>query len=236
MSSPVDTVSVALGDRAYDISIGAGLLGTAAGIIRPWVTARGLGTAGGTALIVTDEHVQQHATTVEQSLAADGWRVATAVLPAGEQTKRLEVIAGLYDRLVQLQADRRPLIVAVGGGVIGDAAGFLAATYARGLSFLQVPTTLLADVDSSVGGKVGINHPQAKNLIGAFHQPIGVLIDTDALTTLPHREFVSGLADPRCRVLCVSGVTRGGDRRPRAGCTAEGDRSELPAEGRCCRT
>ncbi|MCA9428749.1 MAG: 3-dehydroquinate synthase, partial [Candidatus Omnitrophica bacterium] len=104
-------------------------------------------------------------------------------------------IAGAYDRLVDLPADRRTVVIAVGGGVVGDAAGFMAATFARGIPFVQVPTTLLADVDSSVGGKVGINHPRAKNLIGAFHQPLGVLIDTDVLKSLPDRDYRSGWAE-----------------------------------------
>src|SRR5262249_4424206 len=107
----------------------------------------------------------------------------------------LGVASGLYDRLVELLADRRTLIVAVGGGVVGDLAGFVAATYNRGLPLLMVPTTLLAMVDSSVGGKVGVNHPKGKNLIGAFHQPVGVWIDTATLATLPDREYRSGLAE-----------------------------------------
>jgi 3-dehydroquinate synthase len=101
----------------------------------------------------------------------------------------------LYDQLVDMAADRRTIVVAIGGGVTGDLAGFVAATYARGLRFVQVPTTLLSMVDSSVGGKTGINHPRGKNLIGAFHQPIGVLIDLTTLTTLPDREYRSGLAE-----------------------------------------
>ena len=117
------------------------------------------------------------------------------MLPPGEAQKALAVAARLYDRLADLNADRKTLVVAVGGGVIGDLAGFVAATFNRGLPLLMVPTTLLAMVDSSVGGKVGVNHPRAKNLIGAFHQPVGVWIDTAALDTLPGREYRSGLAE-----------------------------------------
>ena len=116
-------------------------------------------------------------------------------LPAGESTKSLACAARLYDELVRRKADRHTLIVALGGGVIGDLAGFVAATYARGLPLIMVPTTLLAQVDSSVGGKVGINHPDAKNIIGAFHQPVGVWIDTETLRTLPVRELRCGLAE-----------------------------------------
>jgi 3-dehydroquinate synthase len=121
--------------------------------------------------------------------------VGRAVLLPGENQKSLEQARALYDLLVEAHADRNTLVVAVGGGVIGDLAGFVAATYARGLPWLVVPTTLLAMVDSSVGGKVGVNHPQAKNLIGAFHQPAGVWIDTGTLSTLPEREYRSGLAE-----------------------------------------
>lgn len=193
MSLPTEIVTVQLGDRAYDIVIGSGLLTETATRIEPWLKRRGV--RGSLAVVVTDVNAAQHAQAVVRSLSEGGWRVEQVTLPAGEPTKCREVIDTLYDRLVDWQADRRTLIAAVGGGVIGDAAGFLAATYARGLPFLQVPTTLLADVDSSVGGKVGINHPRAKNMIGAFHQPSGVLIDTDTLATLPEREFCAGLAE-----------------------------------------
>src|SRR6185437_15885908 len=110
-------------------------------------------------------------------------------------TKSLASAAALYDELAEMRADRKSLVVAVGGGVMGDLAGFAASTWNRGLPLLMVPTTLLAMVDSSVGGKVGINHPRGKNLIGAFHQPIGVWIDTSFLNTLPDREYRSGLAE-----------------------------------------
>src|SRR5207245_7120525 len=112
-----------------------------------------------------------------------------------EATNCLESASRLDDRLVQLRADRKTLVVAVGGGLMCDLAGFVAATYNRGLPLLMVPTTLLAMVDSSVGGKVGVNHPRGKNLIGAFHQPVGVWIDTTTLSTLPDREYRSGLAE-----------------------------------------
>jgi 3-dehydroquinate synthase len=132
---------------------------------------------------------------VAAALARAGFRVAEAVLPPGEERKCQAAAGGLYDRLVECGADRKTVVVAVGGGVVGDLAGFVAATFNRGLDLLMVPTTLLAMVDSSVGGKVGINHPRGKNLIGAFHQPAGVWIDTAFLDTLPDREYRSGLAE-----------------------------------------
>ncbi|MCX7394798.1 MAG: 3-dehydroquinate synthase [Planctomycetales bacterium] len=150
----------------------------------------------GTALIVTDSNVATtYAATVKQSLVDCGWICETAVFPAGESSKSFDVVSGIYDQLIGMNADRRTLIVAVGGGVVGDAAGFVAATYTRGLPFAQVPTSLLAAVDSSVGGKTGINHPLAKNMIGAFYQPIGVFIDTAVFETLSDREYRSGLAE-----------------------------------------
>jgi 3-dehydroquinate synthase len=182
------TVRVNLAERSYDIAVTSG---DPAGL-GPFARQRARGTR---AFIVTDEHVAGHANLVARSLAEAGFHTDTAVLPAGEAQKSLAVVSGLYDRLAEVHADRTTLVVAVGGGVIGDLAGFAAATFARGLPLLMVPTTLLAMVDSSVGGKVGVNHPRAKNLIGAFHQPIGVWIDTDMLATLPDREYRSGLAE-----------------------------------------
>jgi 3-dehydroquinate synthase len=152
-------------------------------------------SAGSSALVVTDENVVRHAEKVNQALRQSGFKTGMAVRPAGEAQKSLVVAAALYDALIDLPADRKTLVVAVGGGVVGDLAGFVAATYARGLDLLMVPTTLLAMVDSSVGGKVAVNHPRAKNLIGCFHQPRGVWIDTASLSTLPEREFRSGLAE-----------------------------------------
>ncbi len=184
----VDTIRVELGPRSYDIAI---TTGDPTGI-GPFARQR---AGGSLALIVTDEHVRPHAETVAGAMTNAGFRTGMAVLPAGEATKSLATTSQLYDQLAELRADRKTLVVAVGGGVIGDVAGFAAATFNRGLPFLQVPTTLLAMVDSSVGGKVGVNHPKAKNLIGAFHQPVGVWIDTATLDTMPPREFQSGLAE-----------------------------------------
>jgi 3-dehydroquinate synthase len=179
------TVRVNLGLRSYDIVVAGDNLGA-------FVRAR---SAANTALVVCDEHVSEHADHAADALASAGVRPLIAVLPSGECQKCLSMAAHLYDRLAEVEADRQTLVVAVGGGVIGDLAGFVAATYARGLPLLMVPTTLLAMVDSSVGGKVGVNHPRAKNLIGAFHQPVGVWIDPGALSTLPDREYRSGLAE-----------------------------------------
>jgi 3-dehydroquinate synthase len=191
------TVQVALADRSYEIVISSGRLSDSAAAMERWCVRREINAgAGRSALLVTDENVRDsHAQTVRQALTSVGWRCDVVSLPAGETTKSMEQAARLWDRLIDLQADRNTIVIAVGGGVIGDLAGFAAATYARGVPFVQIPTTLLAQVDSSVGGKVGINHPRAKNMIGAFHQPLGVYIDTTLLDTLPVREYRAGLAE-----------------------------------------
>jgi 3-dehydroquinate synthase len=182
------TVTVHLAERSYDIRITSD---DPAGV-GPFVRERVRDTR---AFVVSDNNVVAHARTVGQALAAAGFQVALAELLPGEAQKSLATAAFLYDRLLDLNADRRTLVTAVGGGVIGDLAGFVAATFARGLPLLMVPTTLLAMVDSAVGGKVAVNHPRAKNLIGTFHQPVGVWIDTAVLATLPPREYRSGLAE-----------------------------------------
>jgi len=195
-SSNTETVHVNLAERSYDIRIASRCLGAIGVSANEWYEQKFSGSADRrTALVVTDRNVAQHATVVRDSLTESGWTAELVELEPGEPTKSLSVIAGLYDRMVEMQADRKTAVVAVGGGVIGDAAGFLAATYGRGVPFIQVPTSLLADVDSSVGGKVGVNHSAAKNLIGSFYQPLGVFIDTAVLDTLPDRDYRSGLAE-----------------------------------------
>jgi 3-dehydroquinate synthase len=184
----MQTVSVNLAERSYDIVITSD---DTAGV-GPFARTRAQASL---AFLVGDEHVRPHAQATEAALTKVGFRTHLSLLPSGETQKSLTVASQLYDRLADLRADRKTLVVAVGGGVIGDLAGFVAATFNRGLPLLMVPTTLLAMVDSSVGGKVGINHPKAKNLIGAFHQPVGVWIDTATLATLPEREYRSGLAE-----------------------------------------
>jgi 3-dehydroquinate synthase len=181
-------VRVNLGERSYDIAV---VTAVPAGL-GPFARQRARGSR---AFVVTDGHVFAHAQAAVASLEPAGFGCELVILQPGENEKSLTTASRLYDVLAQRQADRKTLVVAIGGGVIGDLAGFVAATYARGLPLLMVPTTLLAMVDSSVGGKVGVNHPKAKNLIGAFHQPIGVWIDTATLQTLPDREYRSGLAE-----------------------------------------
>jgi 3-dehydroquinate synthase len=189
VSQPATSVHVNLGDRSYDIAIGSGLLREAG----PFALTLGHVSQ---AIIITDDNVRTpHAETVAASLADLGVDVDTLVIPAGEESKSISAAYELWQEMLASGIDRKSWVVAVGGGVIGDLAGFIAATFARGLRFLQIPTTLLADVDSSVGGKVGINLPGAKNMVGAFWQPVGVVIDTDALTTLPEREYRSGMAE-----------------------------------------
>jgi 3-dehydroquinate synthase len=165
----------------------------------PWAASALAATWAGRgcrrALVVADANVLGHARPLADALAAAGIEPETATIPPGEASKSPTRAGALYDRLIDLRADRHTAILAVGGGVTGDLAGFVAATYARGLPLLMAPTTLLAQVDSSVGGKVGVNHPKAKNIIGAFHQPVGVWIDTATLATLPPRELRCGLAE-----------------------------------------
>ena len=185
--SSIQQVTVELGDRSYTIRIGDQILAQAADLMP---------NDSRTFLIVTDENVRSpHADVVLNALQDRGLQGQLASVAAGEKSKSMATLSGLYDRLADQSANRRTVVVAVGGGVVGDLAGFLAATWARGLPFIQVPTTLLAMVDSSVGGKTGINHPKGKNLIGAFHQPQGVIADTATLSTLPDREYRSGLAE-----------------------------------------
>lgn len=182
-------IHVALGQRSYDIAIGTGNLPT----LGRFVTDRSQVTH---AIVITDTNVKQpYAETCVASLAETGARVDLLVISAGEASKTVETAQRLWLEFCRVGADRKSVVVAVGGGVIGDLAGFAAAAFARGLTFVQVPTTLLAHVDSSVGGKVGVNLPVAKNMVGAFWQPLGVLIDTDALATLPVREYCAGLAE-----------------------------------------
>ncbi len=187
--SEVTTVHVSLAERSYDIQIGSGNLAAAGSA----VTGLGKRTH---AVVITDTNVEQpHATRCAENLAETIDNVDLLVVEAGESSKCIEMADRLWQEMLGLGADRKTVVVAVGGGVVGDLAGFIAATFARGVAFFQVPTTLLAQVDSSVGGKVGVNLPHAKNMVGAFWQPLGVLIDTDVLKTLPPREYRAGLAE-----------------------------------------
>jgi 3-dehydroquinate synthase len=185
----VRTVNVPLGDRAYDVLIGPGLVARAGALI-----GERLGPAR--CAIVTDRNVAGfHLGALEAALGADGRLVGSIVLPPGESTKSFRELEPLCQRLLETGLERGDLVVALGGGVIGDLAGFAAAILRRGVRFVQIPTSLLAQVDSSVGGKTGIDTPQGKNLIGAFHQPGLVLADTDVLGTLPERELRAGYAE-----------------------------------------
>jgi len=179
-------IDLKLGRRGYPILIGPGLLGSPA-VLGAHATALKL-------LVVTDEVVAPlWLPRLEQGLA--GRAFAKCVLPGGEEQKTLGNVAAIIDALVAARLHRDGMVLALGGGVIGDIAGFAAASYQRGIAFVQLPTTLLAQVDSAVGGKTGVNHPGGKNLIGAFHQPSAVITDTDTLATLPDRELRAGYAE-----------------------------------------
>lgn len=184
-------VPVSLGDRSYAIRVVSDRFEQFAPFFAECLQGRSCRFA----LIVTDSHLEETAKRYEQAIRLLGVSTALAVVPSGESSKGLEQLSRLLDQLVDHRADRQSCVVAVGGGVIGDLAGFAAASYARGIALMMVPTSLLAQVDSSVGGKTGVNHPRAKNIIGAFHQPRGVWIDTAHLQTLPPREVRCGLAE-----------------------------------------
>ncbi len=183
------TITVDLHQRSYPIVIGAELLASLGERLRAMQVSR-------TVAIVTNPIVRQlYADTVMAGLTAAGFTATIIEIPAGEEHKNFAWLTFLYDRLLEARLDRNSAIVALGGGVIGDLTGFAAATFLRGVPYVQMPTTLLAQVDSSVGGKTGVNHPQGKNLVGAFYQPRLVLIDTETLHSLPRREFIAGLAE-----------------------------------------
>ncbi|MGH7059766.1 MAG: 3-dehydroquinate synthase [Stellaceae bacterium] len=189
MTNGTERLRVALGERAYDIVVGPGLIASAGSEILPLMRRRH-------AVVVTDETVARHwLAPLRDSLAAAGIAQHTVVLPPGEETKDLAHFGHLAEEILGCGIERGSMLVALGGGVVGDLTGFAAATLLRGIDFMQVPTTLLAQVDSSVGGKTGINTPHGKNLIGAFYQPRLVLADTGALATLPRRELLAGYAE-----------------------------------------
>ena len=182
-------IPVKLGSRSYRIVVDPGILGRVGGELK------GLGVGGKVALFSDPGILARIGGPVRESLGAAGFDVTVVELPAGEAAKSVEVASRGWDALLAAGLDRGSTVVALGGGAVGDLAGFVAATYMRGVNFVQLPTTLLAQVDASIGGKTAIDHPRAKNLVGAFHQPRLVLVDPAALTTLPDREFRSGLAE-----------------------------------------
>lgn len=181
----METITVPLGSRSYDIVIGHGLLGNVA----QHITQKRV-------CIITDKNVAKyHLAALEKALRGAGTEVHNIVLPAGEKTKSFKFLQQVIDSVLNLSIERGFTLIALGGGVIGDLTGFAASCILRGIDFIQIPTTLLSMVDSSVGGKTGINTAQGKNLVGAFYQPRKVLMDLDLLTTLPKREFISGYAE-----------------------------------------
>ena len=183
------TISVGLGERAYDVMVGEDLLDGAGRLIAPFQTR-------GRTAVVSDQTVWAlHGARLTAALSAAGIEALPVIVAPGEQSKSFEGLADVSDRLLALELDRGDLITAFGGGVVGDLAGFAAAIYKRGIDFVQIPTTLLAQVDSSVGGKTAIDTPRGKNLVGAFHQPRLVLADLGVLATLPPREMRAGYAE-----------------------------------------
>ena len=182
------TVKIDLGARSYEVRIGRDILGRAEEIL-PWIE-------GAQACIVTDQIVaERYLAPLRAALADGGKEVTECVLPGGERDKTLSGVSRIFETMLRARCERGVSVIALGGGVVGDMAGFAAACYQRGAAFIQAPTTLLAQVDSSVGGKTGVNHELGKNMIGAFHQPRRVLADTATLDTLDKRQFSAGMAE-----------------------------------------
>ena len=180
------TVIIDLGERSYDIRIASGILGNSSELL-PWI-------GGNQVVVITNEIVAPlYLDVLKKSLKEK--EVVDLILGDGESTKNLSTVESIFDRMLQIPLDRTATVVALGGGVIGDIAGFTAACYQRGIPFIQIPTSLLSQVDSSVGGKTGVNHPKGKNMIGAFYQPQRVLIDISVLSTLEPAQFSSGMAE-----------------------------------------
>jgi len=184
----MQSLTVALGERSYPIHVGPGLIDQA-GLLLPQLASPSVAIVSNTT--VAPLYLERLAGPLE----AAGVRVTRVVLPDGESYKTLETLNQVFDALLRARCERKTTLIALGGGVIGDLTGFAAATYLRGVPFIQVPTTLLSQVDSSVGGKTGVNHPLGKNMIGAFYQPRLVLADTDTLATLPGPELAAGMAE-----------------------------------------
>ena len=183
------TVNVSLQERSYPIWIGEKVLSSNtlpfSSVLTDWKHA----------LLLEDANATWFGDQVEQLLTPSGVRCSRLVIPSGESSKSIEQIGSIWNTMLEERTDRKSVVIAIGGGVVGDLAGFAAASFMRGLRFVQVPTTLLAMVDSSVGGKTGINLPKSKNMVGAFWQPHAVVVDISTLDTLPDREFISGLAE-----------------------------------------
>jgi len=184
----VETLTVALGERSYPIHVGAGVLKRAGELVKPFLSRR--------AAIVTNPIVaEHHLESLRAALAAAAIQSDVILVPDGEKHKDWSTLYAIHTRLLELGADRATALIALGGGVVGDLAGFAAATYQRGIPLIQIPTTLLAQVDSAVGGKTAVNHPLGKNMIGAFYQPRAVLSDTATMATLNAREYRAGIAE-----------------------------------------
>ena len=188
MTSPIQKVAISLGDRSYDIHIGSGLLAQPD-------TFAGLPKAQAAMIVTNDTIAPLYEAQLRAALTPHYKQIHTVVLPDGEAHKDWQTLNLIFDALLAKGCDRKTVLFALGGGVIGDMTGFAAASYMRGVPFVQVPTTLLSQVDSSVGGKTAINHPLGKNMIGAFYQPVRVVCDLDTLKTLPERELSAGLAE-----------------------------------------